>query len=76
MFHGSADPVIITNKKKIKTVFVRERIKPGGEALRLPVRSLVTGVNYHVATVEDGSFFRCHNNCLLVARASVYLLFP
>ena len=30
-----------------KIVFVRERIKPGGEALQLPLRSLVSGVNYH-----------------------------
>ena len=30
MYHGSADPVFVTNKKKIKIVFVRESIKPGG----------------------------------------------
>ena len=35
-----------------------------------------SGVNYHVAMVKDGSFFHCRNNGLLVARASIYLLFP
>ena len=65
-------------QRKIMIVFVRERIKAGGEVLRLPVRSLVSGVNYHVATVKDDSFFRCRtcNNGLLVERASVYLLLP
>ena len=29
VFHGSADPVYVTNKKKIKFVYVREHIKPG-----------------------------------------------
>ena len=28
MFHGSADSVFVMNNKKIKIVFVRERIKP------------------------------------------------
>ena len=28
MFHGSADSVFVMNNKKIKIVFIRERIKP------------------------------------------------
>ena len=58
MFHGSANSVFVTNKKKIKIVFVSEHIQPGGEAMWLRLCSLVSRVNYHVTTVEDGSFFR------------------
>ena len=68
IFHRSADSVFMMKEKKIKIVFVREHIKPGGKALRLPVRSLVNGLNYHMAMamVKDGSFIRCCNNGLLM----------
>ena len=52
MFHGSTDSVFVMNKKKIKVVLVIECIKPGGQARWLPV--LIHGVNYHMATTEDG----------------------
>ena len=41
MFHGSADAVFMTNNQKIKIVFNRKGIKPGGKAMWLPVRSLI-----------------------------------
>ena len=75
-FHGSANSVFVANIKKIKIVFVLERIKPEGEGMWLPVCSLVSEVNYHVVLIENGSFFRCHSNGSLVARSSVCLLFP
>ena len=75
MFHRSTDSVFMTNKKTT-IPFVVEHIKPRGEALWLRVHTVVSEVNYRMSTVEDGSFFCCHNNGSFVAQASIYQLFP
>ena len=52
-------PTLFCDEQQKKTcVFICKCIKLWGEAMWLPVHSLIPdwgGVNYHVAIVEDGS---------------------
>ena len=79
MFHRYANSVFMTNSKKNNCLRLRVHQTWGRGYVVTGTVYIVLfpdwdSVNYHVATVEDGSFFCCHNNGSLMARASIYMV--